>query len=772
MVFNLTAAGTADEREADEFSAATRDWPQYGGGPQRNNVSAETDRPTTWDIEIGENIKWTATLGSAVYSSPVMANGKVLTGTNNGAAYSERFPPGSDASCLLCFDADSGEFLWQHANAKLATGRVHDWPGIGICSTSLIEGDRVWYVNNRNEVVCLDLDGFYDNANDGVVQDEPAEALGEADVVWQLDLMSTLGVSQHNQAICSITAVDDLLLVGTSHGLGETHLEQPDAAPSFIAVHKTTGKVVWQDASPTGNLLHGQWSSPAYGVIDGAGQAIFAGGDGWLYSFDVNAIKQGNSELLWKFDCNPKSSEWIIGGRGTRNNAIAIPVIHDDRVFMVVGQDPEHGEGEGHAWCIDATKRGDISAELVFRKEDPSTPAPHKRGQAANAEEGDVVTPNPNSGVVWHYHQLDRDGDGKIEFEESMHRSFSSVVVHDRLAIVSDFSGLVHCLDASTGVPQWTYDMLATVWGTPLVADGKIYIGDEDGDVAVFELSRELKMLGEANVGKSVYTTILAAHGTLYVPSQGTLFALQTPRSRSKEAPAISHSNWPSHRGDAANTGVSRDILPRAIDALWTNRTGAHCGSSPVVDGGMAYVADLVDSVHAIDVDTGQTKWVLKCDAGFAASPLLADRYLIIGDLDGRVRWIDARSQMQGDTPELLIQGRSRITLMSRGIKHIGESDTVVIRGRTPGESDWSKAVFFFKGDVVWKSEGERLIHRAHPSEIRADSIMYDAATKRASSIQAANLRKLPARRLPAPHQSPIWSVPNEIDLQLPDILR
>ncbi len=635
--------GAADGVNPDETSQLASDWPQYGGGSQRNNVSNVKNLPTTWNAETGENIKWTAKLGTAVYSSPVMANGKVLIGTNNGAAYGQRNPIGTDASCLLCFDANTGEFLWQHTNAKLATGRVHDWPEIGICSTSLIEGSLVWYVNNRNEVVCLDLDGFYDDENDGVFQDEPAEALGEADVVWKLDMMSTLGVSQHNQSICSITAVDDLLLVSTSNGIGESHLDRPSSAPSFIAVNKNSGKVVWQDDSPSGNLLHGQWSSPAYSVIDGIGQAIFAGGDGWLYSFDVSGIKKGKSELLWKFDCNPKESEWILGGRGTRNNAIAIPVIHNDRVFIAVGQDPEHGEGDGHVWCLDATKRGDISAELVFNESAPNTRVPHKRLRAADPEKGDVIKPNPNSGVVWHFDKFDRNGDGEFGFEETMHRSFSSVVIHEGLAVIPDFSGLIHCLDAETGRPQWSYDMLSSVWGTPLLADGKIYIGDEDGDVAIFELSRKMKLLAEINVDNSVYTTIMAARDTLFVPSKGRLLALQNPSVRSTKSNRVSKANWPSARGNSANTGVSHDVLPPHIRSLWTFRTDSECEASPVIADGVAYVGDLVDSLYAIDVRNGLPRWKLKNEEGFAASPLLVGERLFIGDLGGTMQCVDAR---------------------------------------------------------------------------------------------------------------------------------
>ncbi len=266
LVFELGAAGSDEQGDSALAVDSTVDWPQYGGGPQRNNVSQVKGLPTTWDLKTGNNVKWTAKVGSAAYGSPVVAGGKLLVGTNNHAGYGHRVPASTDASCLVCFDAETGEFLWQHVNAKLATGRVHDWPEIGICSTSLIEGDRVWYVNNRNEVVCLDLEGFYDNENDGQVRDEPANALGEADVVWKFDMMKELSVSQHNQAICSITSVDDVLLISTSNGVDESHITQPPASPNFIAVNKTSGKLIWQDSSASGNLLHGQWSSPAYGI--------------------------------------------------------------------------------------------------------------------------------------------------------------------------------------------------------------------------------------------------------------------------------------------------------------------------------------------------------------------------------------------------------------------------------------------------------------------------------------------------------------------------
>jgi len=92
-----------------------------------------------------------------------------------------------DLGCLLCFRESDGELLWQHSNEKLTTGRVHDWPLQGICSTPLVNKDRLWYVNNRGEVVCLDTEGFYDREDDGPLVGEWTR-LFETDVTLQASL--------------------------------------------------------------------------------------------------------------------------------------------------------------------------------------------------------------------------------------------------------------------------------------------------------------------------------------------------------------------------------------------------------------------------------------------------------------------------------------------------------------------------------------------------------------------------------------------------------
>ena len=75
--------------------------------------------------------------------------------------------------------------------------------------------------------------------------------------------------------------------------------------------------------------------------------------------------------------------------------------------------------------------------------------------------------------------------------EKIRHARFGSTIgtaaVHDGLVYISEERGYLHCLDAKTGAHYWDHDFKAGVWSSPYYVDGKIYIGNDDGDVVIFE---------------------------------------------------------------------------------------------------------------------------------------------------------------------------------------------------------------------------------------------------------------------------------------------
>ncbi|MGH9460015.1 MAG: PQQ-binding-like beta-propeller repeat protein [Vicinamibacteria bacterium] len=447
---------------------ATGDWPMWGGTPARNMVSAMTGLPDSWDITTMKNVKWVADLGSQAYGNPVVAGGMVFVGTNNERGYDPEFT--EDAGVLVAFRESDGEFLWQALSKKLPAGRVNDWPFQGVCSSPLVEGERLYYVNNRAEVTALDIQGFRDGENDGPFTDEAATSEHHADIVWRFDMMAEVGSHPHNMANSSPVMYGDLIFVSTSNGQDESHVNIPSPrAPAIIALNKNTGELVWEDNSVEDRILHGQWSSAAVGELGGVVQVVIGQGDGWVRGFVAET-----GEKLWEFDTNPKDSVWP----RNRNEVISTPVLYNNRVYIGNGQDPEHGEGVGHYYAIDATKRGDIT----------------------------------ETGLVWHF--------------DKIRRTISTSAILDNIVYIPDFSGFLHALDADTGEELWVHDTFAALWSSPLVADGKVYLGDEDGDVVVLKPGREEVVLTEMNMGSSVYSTAVPANGTLFIASRNKLFAL------------------------------------------------------------------------------------------------------------------------------------------------------------------------------------------------------------------------------------------------------
>ncbi len=429
------------------------DWPMWGGTPDRNMVSGMKGLPTSWDVKTKKNVKWMVELGSQSYGNPVVAGGQVYVGTNNENMKDPAVK--GDKGILMAFRESDGAFLWQDVNDKLASGRANDWPFQGVCSSPLVEGDRLYYVSNRCEIRCLDTHG---------------DGNKHSKLIWKFDMMEEVGSEPHNMSNASPVSYGDLIFVSTANGQDESHVHIPSPrAPSIIAVNKQTGKLVWEDNSVGDRILHGQWSSAAVGKIGDVVQVVIGQGDGWVRGYEALTGKK-----LWEFDLNPKDSVWP----KTRNEVISTPVIYDSKVYIANGQDPEHGEGVGHLYAIDATKRGDIT----------------------------------QSGRIWQY--------------DKIRRSISTGAIYNGLLFYADFSGFLHCLDVNTGKPYWVHDLLAAVWGSPVVIDGKVYIGDEDGDVVVLEASKEKKVISTQNMGSSVYMTPVPANGILFLGDRNQLFAL------------------------------------------------------------------------------------------------------------------------------------------------------------------------------------------------------------------------------------------------------
>jgi outer membrane protein assembly factor BamB len=618
------------------------DWPMYGRDATRNAVSPEKNPPFDWQIEekddagkitsAEKNVRWKAELGSTTFGSPVVSGGLVWVCTNTWRPGDDWAKP--EKGCLVCFNERDGKLRWRYLTPR-SGGRFFDGPG-SVGSTPMVEGDRLWFITNEWEVVCLDIGPLLKNTG------EPRE-------VWKIDMPRDLKVSAVSSVMgpslrCQIGAsYKGMIYVMTGDGVDVTrkHVPAPDS-PSLVCLEKNTGKVVWQDSSPGENILWGQWSSPLVAEINGRAQVIAPEGDSWVRSFDAMTGK-----LIWSFDANPKGSIYPM----TRNLLIAVPVLYENRVYVATGQDPEHSTGRGILWCIDPTREGDVSEELddgpmPDTRRAPSLPGGPRKGK-----------PNPKSGVVWKFDQVDRQAKRPAE-KDQMNRTIGSVAAADGLVIATDYAGFVHCLDARTGKQQWAHDLEAETRGSPLICDGKIYVGTHDGEVRILALAREEKLLATRGFSSPIYCSPILANGTLYVTTQSTLYAIR----ESTAPPANSGAGageWPQWRGPD-RTNISRDTgllskWPGEGPPLLWKAQGLGEGVPPVaVARQVVYTLGYHDGsefLTALDAATGDKIW----DA--SVGPAVQEM--------ANMRWLSQRTPTVDDERIYVMRARGELVCLS-----------------------------------------------------------------------------------------------------------
>ncbi len=485
------------------------DAPQWGIDQGRNRVSAEQNLPenfvpgkkdaATDDIvEAGPNVRWVARIGSRTYTPPVVADGRVLVGTNG------EFDPTleGDHGVMLCLDEKTGKILWRYAAPKVKDIRHFDTEMIGITSTPTVFEGKVFFVDNRGTVCAL--------------------TLSDGSPIWKLDLIEVFGVRQHDANNCSIVVHDGLLYVGTANGQDERHqiVESPEA-PTLLVLDAEHGRPLARDAGwlKTG-IAHGQWCSPCLGEVhhkagreagsaDGARvwTVFYVLGNGILHALET----PGRDELLKNAppasDCGQFGSKlvqlepaWTFNGNGAE-------VFGEDRPFR-------SGRGSDSFVCLAPPVFVDGRLYLLFCSDATTGARPHRAFMAA-IDPSSPATALPRGGTK---------SSRLLWMEKGV---LSPQAVADGLLYFGDRSGGFYCLDAQSGETVWKLDLKGEHWGGPLVADGKIYLGTNRRMFYVLQAGREPKVLAEIDMPDAMHGGAVAANGTLFIAGNGFLYAVE-----------------------------------------------------------------------------------------------------------------------------------------------------------------------------------------------------------------------------------------------------
>jgi outer membrane protein assembly factor BamB len=78
---------------------------------------------------------------------------------------------------------------------------------------------------------------------------------------------------------------------------------------------------------------------------------------------------------------------------------------------------------------------------------------------------------------------------------------------------------MVHCLNAKTGKAFWTFATKARVESSPTLADGRVFVGSNDGRFYVLDFQTGAK-LWEFNAGAPLSASAAIASGKIVIGSQ------------------------------------------------------------------------------------------------------------------------------------------------------------------------------------------------------------------------------------------------------------
>ncbi len=237
---------------ADEIA---KNWPRFRG-PGGAGISAYTNVPANWNGKTGEGILWKTPVPLPGKNSPVVWGNRIfLTGATK------------DKRRVYCFDADSGELLWQR-DVTNVPGSVVKPPEVmedtGYAApTAVADGQRVYAIFANGDLICFDFAGKR---------------------LWSMNLGLPDNMYGH---ATSLAMWRNLLIVQFDQGTDD------DDKSELLAVDGLTGREVWSKD----RAIPSSWSSPIV-ISAGGREQIITCGNPWVISYNP-----ADGTELWRAKC-------------------------------------------------------------------------------------------------------------------------------------------------------------------------------------------------------------------------------------------------------------------------------------------------------------------------------------------------------------------------------------------------------------------------------------------------------------------------------------
>lgn len=451
-------------------SDAAEAWSRFRGENGSGVASAETQLPT--EIGPDQHVVWKTPLPPG-HSSPVVSGDRIYVTAERDRQL-----------VTIALERDSGKIVWEKAAPYQKLEAVHSIGSHAQCSPAT-DGERVVVLFGSSGLFCYDRDG----------KD-----------LWHVPMgpfANDFGAGSSPQI------VEDRVIVCQDHDTG-----------SFLAAYdKRTGKEIWRvDRSE----FPRNYCTPLIWTVEGKKQIVVAA-----------------TLRVVGYDFESGRELWTV--RGISRMVSISPVVTADNVLVVGG------------WAAggDETERISVQPFSVIKEEVDK----NKNGTF----EADEM---PKGDIKQRFSQVDRNKDGSLtEAEYEYFRQLfdqgrnviiaikpgakgeatdthvlwkqaklvpfcsSPVAVGEHVFTVKD-GGIFACLDVKSGkhVKQGRAFGTDDYYSSPVAADGKLYLLDEQGRLTVLSADRDCRTLHTAEFGEKTFATPAIVGNRIYLRTSGHLY--------------------------------------------------------------------------------------------------------------------------------------------------------------------------------------------------------------------------------------------------------
>lgn len=111
------------------------------------------------------------------------------------------------------------------------------------------------------------------------------------------------------------------------------------------------------------------------------------------------------------------------------------------------------------------------------------------------------------------------------EDEEYLSDVPSPVATKDYLFVATSY-GIVVCYNTKTGEKYWEHEVDNTIYASPLIAEGKVYMVDKQGVTHIFKVAAEFVSVGTPQLGEKVVCTPAFTDGRIYLRGYDHLYCI------------------------------------------------------------------------------------------------------------------------------------------------------------------------------------------------------------------------------------------------------